>query len=351
MSSNRYPELVVRGTPREMGCQIGESTRGQVQQFCEIALERLNKAAHVSEQRARAVTEGSLAKARDYAPDLVEELQGVADGANVSLEQVMFLQVRNHFPPEDSGCTSVSWENVADVGPVVAQNWDNDPELDPLTVVLTRRPKDKPATLNLTQAGLIAYIGCNDQGIGACLNTLPAPQREIGVPHYFTLRRIYESASLDEAYEAVNSADRAIPANINLATPQGPADLEVTIDDVHILKQSPGKGLCHTNHCMHSALQPINNDFPELIQSGPRLDRIETLSSLAGDGMRLQDVQEMLRDHDGYPQSICRHLNDDPQTGWWQTVFSVIVAPAELSLYVTRGTPCDHPFERYPLQT
>src|SRR6185369_17548002 len=94
--------------------------------------------------------------------------------------------------------------------------------------------KMAPGT-NVTQAGLIAYIGFSEAGIGACLNTLPAPARELGVPHYFTLRGIYEARSCDEAAAAVRRAHRAIPANIMLITPQGPADFEITPDEVHVL--------------------------------------------------------------------------------------------------------------------
>ena len=74
-------------------------------------------------------------------------------------------------------------------------------------------------TLRSSQAGLVAYIGVNSAGIGVCMNTLPAPSRMLGVPHYFTLRGIYQSTSLDDAIEAVHRAKRAISANLILVTP------------------------------------------------------------------------------------------------------------------------------------
>ena len=147
--------------------------------------------------------------------------------------------------------------------------------------MLTRRPTGKPALLNLTQAGLIAYIGFNEAGLGVCLNSLPAPARKLGVPHYFTVRGIYEADSLAGAVESVRRAARVIPANIMLATPQGPVDLEITIDDVKLYQNSDQGGIAHTNHCLHPDLQPINEQFPELIDSHARLRRIDSLLSLA----------------------------------------------------------------------
>ena len=128
-----------------------------------------------------------------------------------------------------------------------------------------------PATLTVGQAGLIGYIGCSERGIGVCLNALPAPAREVGVPHYFIVRRVLEADSLDAAIEAVRSAHRAIPANLILATPQGPADFEILIDDLRVLRPDDGAAwLTHTNHCLHPELTGVNDRFPELIESRPR---------------------------------------------------------------------------------
>ena len=70
-------------------------------------------------------------------------------------------------------------------------------------------------------------------------------------------------------------ADRAIPGNVLLATPQGPADLELTLGHVHVLRDD--EFVVHTNHCLHPELVPINREFPELIESVPRHQRIEQL--------------------------------------------------------------------------
>lgn len=353
MKVTRYREFEVSGTPREMGRQIGEAARDEICQFCEIALQRVNKTIRVSRASALQVVQGSTPYAEQYSPDMVEELRGIAEAARVPFDEIMLLQVRNQLQPDrEAGCTSLALNgaSVGRAGNLVAQNWDNDPGLDPVTIVLTRRPIGKPALMTVTQAGLIAYIGFNEAGIGVCLNTLPAPARMLGVPHYFTVRRIYESRSLDDAVTAVQRATRAIPANIMLATPQGAADLEVTLEVVHVLRDQQKAGIAHTNHCQHPALSANNGLFPELIQSHSRSRRIQELIDFgAADGPSLKTVMAALRDHDNYPRSICRHTNDDPSTGFWQTTFSVIIETDERRMHISRGTPCDHPYETYAL--
>lgn len=348
--TTRYREITVTGSPRDMGRQLGEAAGDEIRGFCDVALARVNVTVPVSRETAYSIAERCLPLADAYAPDHVEELRGVAEAAGVSLLDLMLLQVRNQLRPEsEAGCTSLSIAAAAGQTAIVAQNWDNDPVLDAFTIVLTRRPVGKPAFVSVTQAGLIAYIGLSEAGIGACLNTLPAPARDVGVPHYFTLRGIYESSSLDEAVLAVRRAERAIPANIMLATPQGPADLEITVDDVHVLRPEGSRWITHTNHCQHPDLCAINAQFPELIQSHPRKHRIDALLAEQAGGICLEDVQAMLRDHDNHPRSICRHPNDDPKTGEWQTVFSVVIEPAAKRMHVARGTPCDRPFKSYEL--
>lgn len=349
----RYREVDVTGTPREMGRVIGEVCRKEIHGFRDVALERMRQTAGLAEDEAMRVAAESLSYAEAYRPEMVDELRGMAEGAEVSLGDLMFLQVRNQLAPtEQNGCTSISLStgNGTTGGTrLLAQNWDADPALDEFTIVLTRRPLGKPAFINVTQAGLIAYIGLSEQGMGVCLNTLPAPSRRVGVPHYFTVRAIYESARLSEAVAAVESAQRAIPANIMLTTPDGPADLEVTLNGVRVLRPEVTSWIAHTNHCLHPELVAINSSFPELIDSCPRKSRVDELLSETSQFSPWR-LMEILADHDRFPRSICRHTNDDPEHGFWCTVFSVVIDATDRVLYATRGNPCEQPYESYRLK-
>ena len=281
---------------------------------------------------------------------MLGELRGMSESSGVSLDDLMMLQTRNQLQAQaDAGCTSFSVAAPAGQSTVVGQNWDNDPALNPFTVVLTRRPKDKPALMTLTQAGLIAYIGINDKGMGLCLNTLPAPSRPLGVPHYFTVRAILEADSLDGAVDALNRAQRALPANIILSTPQGPADLEVTVERVHVLRDGGTGKVTHTNHCEHPELMPFKEKFGDLIQSGARKVRIEKILDEMDRPLALESLKNALRDHEDYPTSICRHPNEHPTTGYWATTFSVLLEPDAGLLHASRGNPCENPYETYSL--
>ena len=105
--------------------------------------------------------------------------------------------------------------------------------------------------------------------------------------------------------------------------------------------------VAHTNHCLHPNLAPINKDFPELIESGPRLQRINQL--LWDKPLNVEEVKRALRDHEDHPRSICRHANDHEDTGFWVSVFSVIMEANEGRMHISRGNPCENDYEVYAL--
>lgn len=354
-STTRFPVLEVAGLPREMGRQTGEAMRSEIRELVDLVLARFNKGREtpISLEHAQGIVEGTIPLAREYAPDSVDELEGIAEAAGVPVGSIMLLNARNMLAASADGCTSVMVSSAASAHGVsmAGQNWDNDPAMDPFSVVLIRRPSGKPSLMNWTQPGIIGYMGLNSEGIGICMNALNGPMRRDGVPWYFIVREIYGQSSLDAATAAVQRARRAIAANAAMVTPQGAADIEVTPDDVRVLLADESGLLVHTNHCVHPDLTNNNSMYADRIygQSIPRKARAEAMLDTCDGTATLEKVKEILSDHDGYPTSICRHPNDDPATGWQRSVISMIVEPSEGRMHVTRGNPCEKPYEVYTL--
>lgn len=348
----RYREIEVTGTPHEMGRQLGEAAREELHEFDSVMLERANLEFPIKRETALALAARCVHFVEGYDPTMLDELRGMSESSGLTLGQLMLLQVRNQLKPEAvEGCTAFALTPQACMSgsATLGQNWDNDPGLDAFTIVLTRRPQDEPAHINITHVGRVAYIGFSEAGIGVCLNTLPAPSRELGVPHYFTVRGIYQARSLDQAVDAVRRAERAIPANILLSTPQGPADLEVTLEEVHVLEDTLNGAVTHANHCRHPELTPVNEEFSDLMQSCSRQRRVDELLGTIDPPFTLAQLCDVLSDHDDYPTSICRHPNDDPTTGYCRSVFSVVMEVDEGRMHVSRGNPCETPYETYEL--
>lgn len=163
---------------------------------------------------------------------------------------------------------------------------------------------------------------------------------------YFNVRKVLESTSLEQAVTTLRASKRDRPNNCTIVSPQGPAHLEVTCGSVGVVRPSetaesgdegdlnslrPGR-LLHTNHYLDKDLAHLNSQYPEIIQSVPRLERAALLAdefqqanqrrrTASSDGqLGVEDLQALLRDHEGHPRSICRHPNSDEDTGEWITV-------------------------------
>jgi isopenicillin-N N-acyltransferase like protein len=339
-----------------MGRQLGEAARDEVRAYADLVVERFNmgRQSPLATEAALAAAAVAIPVAERYLPDAMAELRGIAEGAGVPVEQVMLINIRNQLAAPPEGCTAVVIEPRASASGLgmVAQNWDNDPATDPFSVVLTRRPAGKPAFITFTRPGEVAYLGLSAAGTAIALNAMPGPQRRTGVPWYFLLRAIYEAHGLDAAVREVERAERAIPANALVLTVDGGANIEITLDAVRVLRPDARGTLVHTNHCLHPDLTAINDRHATEIygQSFLRKTRAEQILASDHSPVTLAQVKQLLADHDGYPTSICRHPNDDPAIGWQRSVVSVILEPALGRMHLSRGNPCENPYEVYELR-
>ena len=352
----RFPEFTAGGSPSDIGSAIGEQFRDTIRGLSELVLDRFNRSAEtpVSVEDANAIAAGAVPFAEAYIPDAVAELRATAKAAGVPFERVMLINVRSMLSAGSEGCTSVmigAKASASGVG-IAGQNWDNDPAMDEYSAVITRRPQGKPAFMSWCQPGVIAYMGFSDAGFGVCMNALNGPSRRSGVGWYFLVRSIYEERNLSSVVSRFRGAKRAMTANAAMITPEGPADLEITLDSVEVLKASEAETLVHTNHCVHENLLPYNESYADSIfgQSFDRKSRAEELlSQVAAGRFSVDDVKNILSDKQGYPTSINRYPNDHPSNGWQRSVISMIVEPDAGLMHVTRGNPGDNPYEVYEL--
>ena len=109
--------------------------------------------------------------------------------------------------------------------------------------------------------------------------------------------------------------------------------------------------LAHTNHFLdptHLGIEePAHSDRRP--QTYTRLARMRELLD-ARKPLSVADVQACLRDHDNFPDSVCRHIHpDDPPEEACPTVVSVVMDLEERALWLSDGQPCEHVYERYAL--
>lgn len=354
-----FPIIDVAGDPGERGRQYGVAARAQVERSL-ANYEQLFEACGVKWREVRQRARAYDAVVREFDADLHAELCGVAAGANRDIEDILALNSRTELLPRvfldpahavlDFGeCSALAIAPAASAtaNALLAQNWDWMGNQREALVVLRSRRENGNWFMTLTEAGMLAKIGCNDHGFGICLNVLRSKDDGIvpGVPVHVLLRALLECSSVAEALARMQGLRFAASSNVLCADVSGGrASIELAPSGARVL-QGEGAVLCHTNHFL--APEAAAHAVLPAPSSIPRLDRLHALTAdanRAGDSaegrLSVADVQRILSDESAGFLSISRHPDPaSPPLARFETVASVVMELATGTMHVAPDIP------------
>jgi isopenicillin-N N-acyltransferase-like protein len=212
-----------------------------------------------------------LEAVREDAPDLYEEMEGIAEAAGVDLVELFTYQSFDEFFMHlvNSGtldlatsghCTTAAACGRSGLPNLVAHNNDIPTYHESaVTVLHIRPPDDDLEILQGTFAGQIAQNGVNSTGVAVGVNTIADLPGGSGLPVSFHVRRILQTRSLDDALEYLASARFGQAMNYMIADRTGAASVETWPGNTAVLDAADTGYLAHTNH----ALAP---DVPTLFE-------------------------------------------------------------------------------------
>lgn len=352
--------LELTGTPHERGVKHGEEFADEIEKNLEIYLDVFEYKGSdrdtVYEQ-----AEEFVPLIEDENEEYAEEMRGVAEGSGLSIEDITILNARyevmysafkeaadeiNEDNPD--ACTAYGIRNsLSDNGHTyVGQNWDWMPGLE--TFVMDVRRDDGPDHVAMTEAGIVGgKIGVNEEGLAMTLNGLVTEhdgENPFRKPYHVRFREVLDSERMDSAIESMIVKDRACSANVIIGHESGEMlNLELSPEKANYLYPENGL-LIHTNHVEDTS--SMDSEFEKLIPDtlcrAPRLRRLLTEGK---DEITEEDIREALQDHFGYPNSICRHPNEeDEELDQLETGGSFIMDLNERRLLGTNGPPCEHEY-------
>lgn len=211
-SVTKIPVVVVSGTPYEMGFQLGQATKEEVKK-CMLGF--LDLGQQSDEKYSDANLDNAWEAMLPYIDSrFIEELKGLADGAEVSLDKLR----RAHMIPVISSfaCSGVAvWGDATANGDLYhIRNLDftMDGHLQDYPVIVVYKPKDGIAHMQTSFAGYIAsHSGMNAQGVvlgekGASPSS-EFPYNYDGI-HFSLLFRtmLYDANVLDDALGMLRNA-------------------------------------------------------------------------------------------------------------------------------------------------
>lgn len=351
--SSSFPLVTIEGDPRERGRQYGRLAGDRIDRALSIYM----AAWAVGDAAGHAAL---LARARAFVPavsarypELMEEVAGIAEGANRPVEEIVALNARTELLYGDpDGCTSaVVLPEAAGGRTIIGQNWDWRPACRDAAIVLRVIPERGPRFLTFVEAGMLARSGVNSAGIGLCGNFLQsdADFRQSGVPIPFVRRAILQSETLPEAAGHVLRSPRAFSSNHLLAHREGEAvDLEASPPEVFPLFAVDGM-ITHANHFKAARGRLRDTGLPRYPDSLFRDRRMRQYLAGRARPLRVADLMSALRDHFGLPDAVCRHRAARAEGTEIETVASVVMELTETRLWLASGPVCESQYEEISL--
>lgn len=370
------PILHLSGTPYEQGVEHGRRLRNRIAHNLAVYFDRFER--EVKLPRMEVVW-----RARQYRDVLGEQnadyfnaLLGVVDGSDCELDELVALNVRYEIlyyqfgvnalragdakgaagglPFSPDGCTALAVlpEASANGHLLLGQNWDWIPQVQ--GVVLHTIEADGRQTLCLTEAGIVGgKIGLNSAGLGLCINGMTTTDDDwtrLSKPFHLRCYEVLRARDFDDAVQVVTDGPRACSANFLIAQiPDHVTDIEAAPRAVRFLSGERGC-LAHTNHFLDpDALGVVEPPCEHSPHSQHRFRRLNELLQTKRP-LSIGDLQTFLRDHEGYPHSICRHADpSEPEEERYATLASVVMDLHERTMWLTDGQPCEGTYFRINL--
>lgn len=357
--SKTLPLVRVSGSHREIGRQIGEASSTQVRRSVANA-RQLIEGAHGS---LRLDWEGAKIQARKYLPfaqerypQYVEEMAGIAEGADLHFDDVAVLNAMEAVTMDAlhlTKCTSlaVNETRTCDGNVLIAHNEDWLPDDEEDVYLVHAQPDNEPAFLAMTYGGLLPNVGFNAAGIAQCCDTVYPNDSRIGVPRVFVSRAVLAATTPAEAIRETLVSKRAAGYNHLLAHESGELyNVEVSARRFGLLYGEEGY-LAHTNNYLERGMQAIEKDPDELI--GTRVRYFRAMRLLKETPLHsVKSLQAIQSDHINFPNSICNHaFEDDIPMDREKTINALVIDLSARVMHIAWGNPCESDFHTYHLET
>lgn len=265
-----FQVLVLEGSPRERGRAHGEALRSQIHEMVGQWKENIYKdiGSDPDEFLEQLVTETDFFPAvRRWTPDLLEEVEGIAEGAAIDFNVIFARQLSDEEPwfrMEKKLGKSWGLEHCSAIGvnpqgnrpAIAAQTMDTPAYYDGFQILLHIKYLNSPLEVMMfTIAGKINLAGMNNAPVAICCNTvLPLDYCKDGLPEDFVVRGALEQSSLDSALEFMRRIKHASGQNYLMGGPERVLNLECSAHKVVECPPNSGAAcLFHTNH-------PLAND-------------------------------------------------------------------------------------------
>ncbi len=345
------------GTPKEIGLQHGAILKQEIHSLYGRLLKRYTDFSKTSNERSIiGATAYYIDSTQKYAPALIEEIEGIAEGSGLAFEKVFFMNCYdemayyNETKDQVNGCTLflATGRATVDKRTYLGQGWDMDEYFNPIIISINTSGSDHaPRVIMLTHPGVVGGAGINEHGLALIWSTVKAVDEDTGLPVPLMIRETLGGKNLNDAVHVLLNTPRASGFNFIVGNQYGGFNIEATgkKEKIHYITAM----YAHANHYENDllsqyAIRPPVRSSNTYIRSGRMRQLLENDFGLIDLGI----CKQALCDHANYPYSICRHTEEGESTSMTQS--GLIFVPEEKMMYASEGPPCRSGFNPFPLQ-
>ena len=295
----------------------------------------------VDEERERDGVARVVSALRGWRPGLLEQFEGIAEGAGVELSQVVALNARTEIIALGEKPSSECSTLTAEIGDhrYGVQTWDWHVELDPFWHTHeVAGPGYRFA--GVTEQGILGKIGVNSAGLATHFNILAHTQDGPGgIPmHILSNVVLTECATVAEAIELVRAAPISSSSSLTLLDADRAVSLEITPVGVFEVPQREG-AVIRTNHFQDPG--SIAGEKPDFAPDSP--DRLALVQSrlAVGPPADADAMVQLLVSGEGEAPLTCvpdMALNYGER---WASLCTVVTEPAARTIRILDGMPTE----------
>jgi isopenicillin-N N-acyltransferase-like protein len=350
------PIIRLKGSHFDMGLAHGRALAAEIKENLSLYYKMVNGLIGLDQEQALYRSGEYLPEIQEAAPDLAEEIEGIARGAEIPLEAALFLNARTELMSKTVGvgeCTTVGLtaDRTENGRPLLAQNWDWHYQVKKGWSFFVMTPLQGPRCLCLAEAGQVGKIGLNENGLGAVLNILFSGQVQKGVPIHVLLRLVLQAANVKEATTLFKETRKASSTHFLMGDVQGNVlGHELSPQGVAEIRPSYG-AVVHTNHFCDPELGEHDQGPTIFPDSLPRLERAKAFVSKK-ERWNKEDLKAIFVNHDDGPSSICRHVAEGaPEIAQMETIVSLFLDLDAKKIEASNGQPCRNPYQIVTLES
>ncbi len=371
--------LALQGAPYTLGYEHGAAFAAEIGALTEERL-RLSTDPFWTGGRAASLDEvlalgaACLLAHEAYAPDLMDEMRGMADATGIGLSELVIMNGFTDFVDvvandslatvtgasvdrlvdDEGGCTAfvVDGTTTRDGHALIGQTWDMHSSATPYVIMLDLRPDDGPALLTFTVTGCVGMIGLNEAGVAVGINNLLGADGRPGVHWPYVVRRMLAQSDVEAALDALMVAPLSGAHNYVLMGPgvdsvQRGFNIEATATKRTVAPVQGDNGfVAHTNHCLSPQLQAVERPRKALSLESTcaRFDQAAAFLTQHRGRVDVERLMAMTRHHEEGMMSICAHAQPAYDV---ESAGACIMRPGTRELWALWGLPCRNEYEHF----